>query len=233
MPRRGKKYNDIKEKVEPGPYTLEDAIKLSQELSYAKFDETVEMAIRLGVNPKHADQMVRGSVVMPRGTGKEVKVLAFAQGEKAMEAEEAGADYVGTDEYIKKIQDGWLEFDRAVATPDVMSMVGRLGRVLGPRGLMPNPKSGTVSFDIGRVIRDVKSGSVEFRVDRSGNVHAPIGKVSFDTPYLVENAWALLETLMKLKPATSKGQYLRNISVSSTMGPGIEVDSLKVASALR
>lgn len=233
MPQRGKRYNDAKGRVEHRPYPLEEAIKLSQELSFAKFDETVEMAIRLGVNPKHADQMVRGSVVLPRGTGREVKVLAFAQGEKVNEAKGAGADYVGTEEYVKKIQEGWLEFDRAVATPDVMSMVGRLGKILGPRGLMPNPKSGTVSFDIGRVIREVKSGSVEFRVDRTGIIHAPIGRVSFQTSHLVENAWALLETLVRLKPASSKGQYLKSITVSSTMGPGVGVDNLRVAASLR
>lgn len=233
MSVHGKKYSDKSKQVEPRLYALEEAIELSKEISFTKFDETVDMAIRLGVNPKHADQMVRGSVMMPRGTGKEVRVMAFTQGEKVTEANEAGADYAGTDEYVKKIQDGWLEFDRAVATPDVMSVVGRLGKILGPRGLMPNPKSGTVSFDIGRVIKDIKAGSVEFRVDRSGIVHAPIGKVSFEAPFLVENAWALLETLLRLKPATSKGQYFKSITVCSTMGPSVPVDSLKVAAAFR
>lgn len=233
MPSKGKKYMDARERVGGGPYALEEAVALSKELANAKFNETVEMAVRLGVDPRHADQMVRGSVVLPRGTGKVVRVMAFAQGEKAQEARDAGADHVGTEDYVKKIQEGWLEFDRAVATPDVMSMVGRLGKVLGPRGLMPNPRSGTVSFEIGKVIRDIKSGSVEFRVDRNGIVHVPIGKVSFEASHLVENAWALLETLLRMKPPTSKGQYLRSITVSSTMGPGIEVDNLKVASTLR
>ncbi len=233
MPSRGKKYRDGKERVDREFYTLEEAVALSKELAHSKFDETVEMAVRLGVDPRHADQMVRGSVVLPRGTGKEVKVMAFVQGEKVQEAKDAGADYVGTEEYVKKIQEGWLEFDRAVATPDVMSMVGRLGKILGPRGLMPNPKSGTVSFEIGRTIRDIKSGSVEFRVDRNGIVHVPMGKVSFEAVHLVENAWALLDALIRMKPPTSKGQYLKSITVSSTMGPGIKIDNLKVASTLR
>lgn len=233
MSGTGKKYRDARERVEPKLYPLEEALKLSQELAYAKFDETVELAVRLGVDPRHADQMVRGSVVLPRGTGKQVKVLAFVQGEKVQEAREAGADHVGTEEFVKKIQEGWLDFDRAVATPDVMGMVGRLGKILGPRGLMPNPKSGTVSFDIGKVIRDIKSGSVEFRVDKTGIVHVPVGKVSFETPHLIENAWTLLDTLQKLKPPTSKGQYLRSVTVSSTMGVGIKVDNLKVVSTLR
>lgn len=233
MSGTGKKYRDARERVEPKLYPLEEALKLSQELAYAKFDETVELAVRLGVDPRHADQMVRGSVVLPRGTGKQVKVLAFVQGEKVQEAREAGADHVGTEEFVKKIQEGWLDFDRAVATPDVMGMVGRLGKILGPRGLMPNPKSGTVSFDIGKVIRDIKSGSVEFRVDKTGIVHVLVGKVSFETPHLIENAWTLLDTLQKLKPPTSKGQYLRSVTVSSTMGVGIKVDNLKVVSTLR
>jgi large subunit ribosomal protein L1 len=233
MSRSGKNYLASQARVEGAVFPLEEALKLAQELSTVKYDETVDMAVRLGVDPKHADQMVRGSVNLPRGTGKEVIVMAFAQGEKAIEAQDAGADYVGTDEFVKKIQGGWVEFDRAVATPDVMSVVGRLGKVLGPRGLMPNPKSGTVSFDIGRVIRDVKSGSVEFRVDRGGVIHTPVGKVSFEAPHLLENAWALLESLLRLKPATSKGQYFKSITVSSTMGPGIKVDSLQVTTTLR
>ncbi len=233
MSLRGKKYEEASKRLEEEFYPLEEAVRLSKDMAYAKFDETLDMAIRLGVDPRHADQMVRGSVALPRGTGKEVKVMAFAQGEKVQEAREAGADHVGTEEYVKKIQEGWLEFDRAVATPDVMSMVGRLGKVLGPRGLMPNPKSGTVSFEIGKIIKEIKSGSVEFRVDRTGIVHVPIGRVSFETPHLVENAWTLLETLQRLKPATSKGQYWRSITVSSTMGPGVRVDNLKVAATLR
>ncbi len=233
MSLRGKKYEEASKRLEEEFYPLEEAVRLSKDMAYAKFDETLDMAIRLGVDPRHADQMVRGSVALPRGTGKEVKVMAFAQGEKVQEAREAGADHVGTEEYVKKIQEGWLEFDRAVATPDVMSMVGRLGKVLGPRGLMPNPKSGTVSFEIGKIIKEIKSGSVEFRVDRTGIVHVPIGRASFETPHLVENAWTLLETLQRLKPATSKGQYWRSITVSSTMGPGVRVDNLKVAATLR
>ena len=233
MSLRGKKYEEASKRLEEEFYPLEEAVRLSKDMAYAKFDETLDMAIRLGVDPRHADQMVRGSVALPRGTGKEVKVMAFAQGEKVQEAREAGADHVGTEEYVKKIQEGWLEFDRAVATPDVMSMVGRLGKVLGPRGLMPNPKSGTVSFEIGKIIKEIKSGSVEFRVDRTGIVHVPIGRVSFETPHLVENAWTLLEILQRLKPATSKGQYWRSITVSSTMGPGVRVDNLKVAATLR
>ena len=233
MSLRGKKYEEASKRLEEEFYPLEEAVRLSKDMAYAKFDETLDMAIRLGVDPRHADQMVRGSVALPRGTGKEVKVMAFAQGEKVQEAREAGADHVGTEEYVKKIQEGWLEFDRAVATPDVMSMVGRLGKVLGPRGLMPNPKSGTVSFEIGKIIKEIKSGSVEFRVDRTGIVHVPIGRVSFEAPHLVENAWTLLETLQRLKPATSKGQYWRSITVSSTMGPGVRVDNLKVAATLR
>jgi large subunit ribosomal protein L1 len=207
---------------------LEEAIGLVKETSYAKFDESVDLAVRLGVNPRHADQMVRGSVVLPGGLGKSVKVLVFAKGEKAKEAEEAGADYVGVDEYEKKIQEGWLEFDRAVATPDLMGQVGRLGKVLGPRGLMPNPKAGTVTFDVGRAVKELKAGKVEFRVDKVGIVHVPIGRTSFGKETLLENAQAIFESLLRNKPASAKGAYFRSISVSSTMGPGVRIDPVAV-----
>ena len=209
-------------------YELEEALILVKDLGYAKFDESVDLAVRLGVNPRHADQMVRGSVALPGGVGKNVTVLAFAQGEKMKEAEEAGADYVGSEEYIKKIQDGWLEFDRAVATPDLMSQVGRLGKILGPRGLMPNPKAGSVTFDVGRAVKELKAGKVEFRVDKVGIVHVTIGRRSFDAETLLENAKAVFETLLRLKPASAKGAYFRSIFVSSTMGPGLRLDPVAV-----
>ena len=209
-------------------YELEEALILVKDLGYAKFDESVDLAVRLGVNPRHADQMVRGSVALPGGVGKNVTVLAFAQGEKMKEAEEAGADYVGSEEYIKKIQDGWLEFDRAVATPDLMSQVGRLGKILGPRGLMPNPKAGSVTFDVGRAVKELKAGKVEFRVDKVGIVHVTIGRRSFDVETLLENAKAVFETLLRLKPASAKGAYFRSIYGSSTMGPGLRLDSVAV-----
>ena len=209
-------------------YELEEALTLVKDLGYAKFDESVDLAVRLGVNPRHADQMVRGSVALPGGVGKNVTVLAFAQGEKMKEAEEAGADYVGSEEYIKKIQDGWLEFDRAVATPDLMSQVGRLGKILGPRGLMPNPKAGSVTFDVGRAVKELKAGKVEFRVDKVGIVHVTIGRRSFDVGTLLENAKAVFETLLRLKPASAKGVYFRSIYVSSTMGPGLRLDPVAV-----
>lgn len=234
MPRHGKKYREAREKVDrTRRYELEEALGLVKELASAKFEETVEMAVRLGVNPRHADQMVRGSVVLPHGLGKAVRVLIFAKGEKVKEAQEAGADYVGGEELAEKIKGGWLDFDRTGATPDMMSVVGRLGKILGPRGLMPNPKSGTVSFDVGRMVRDFKAGKVEYRVDKAGIVHAPLGKVSFDKEALVENARALLEALIRAKPASSKGQYLRGIAVSSTMGVGVRVDPQQAAGALR
>ncbi|MEE9519347.1 MAG: 50S ribosomal protein L1 [bacterium] len=209
-------------------YELEEALILVKDLGYVKFDESVDLAVRLGVNPRHADQMVRGSVALPGGVGKNVTVLAFAQGEKMKEAEEAGADYVGSEEYIKKIQDGWLEFDRAVATPDLMSQVGRLGKILGPRGLMPNPKAGSVTFDVGRAVKELKAGKVEFRVDKVGIVHVTIGRRSFDVETLLENAKAVFETLLRLKPASAKGAYFRSIFVSSTMGPGLRLDPVAV-----
>lgn len=229
MAHRGKHHREALTKIDrTRRYDLQEALGLVKEMSYAKFDESVDLAVRLGVNPRHADQMVRGSVVLPGGIGKSVKVLAFAKGEKAKEAEEAGADYVGSDEFIKKIQDGWLEFDRVVATPDLMGQVGKLGKVLGPRGLMPNPKAGSVTFDVGRAVKELKAGKVEFRVDKVGIVHVPIGRVSFTAETLYENAKAIFETLIRLKPSSAKGQYLRSVSVSSTMGPGLRIDPVAV-----
>jgi large subunit ribosomal protein L1 len=211
-------------------YTLQEAAGLVVGAARAKFDETVDAAIRLGVNPAHADQMVRGSVVLPHGLGKSVRVLVFAKGEKEKEALDAGADVIGSDDVVEKIKGGWLEFDRVVATPDMMGSVGKLGKVLGPRGLMPNPKVGTVTFEVGNAVRDLKSGKVEFRVEKAGIVHSPVGKVSFGAEKLAENVTAVLEAIVKLKPASSKGAYLRSISLSSTMGPGVKVDPLDVRS---
>jgi len=227
MSRRGKTYLDARGKVEAGHrYTLSDALALVTSTARAKFDETVEAAVRLGVNPAHADQMVRGSVVLPNGLGKTVRVLVFAKGEKEKEALDAGADYAGSDEFIEKIKSGWLEFDRVVATPDMMGNVGKLGKILGPRGLMPNPKVGTVTFDVGTAVKEVKAGKVEFRVEKAGIVHSPVGKVSFGPDKLMENIQALIEMIVKLKPATSKGTYVKGIAISSTMGPGVRVDPL-------
>ena len=234
MAKKGKKYLEAIKKIEDTrKYTLEEGITLLKELSYAKFDESIDMAVRLGVDPRKADQMVRGSVALPHGTGKTVTILVFAKGEKEKEAQDAGADYVGGAEYAEKIQGGWLEFDRVIATPDMMSVVGKLGRILGPRGLMPNPKSGTVTFDLEQTVKAVKGGQVEFRVEKAGIVHCPIGKRSFSAENLVDNAKALLETLLRLKPAASKGQYIRSIAISSTMGIGIKLDPLTVTAGLR
>ena len=224
MSNHGKKYRTAVAKVEKRPYALADAIRLATETSYAKFDETVEIAMRLGVDPKHADQMVRGTVLLPHGLGRTARVLVFAQGEKIKEAEDAGADFVGGEELAKKIEGGWLEFESVVATPDMMRVVGRLGKVLGPRGLMPNPKTGTVTPDVARAIQEIKAGKVEFRVDKTGIVHAPIGKVSFPAENLLANAHALFDSVMKAKPAAAKGKYVKTATVSSTMGPGIRVD---------
>lgn len=230
MSKLGKKYSQAAQKVDrEKKYLLEEAVQLCHELAFAGFKESVDLVIRLGVDPRHADQNIRGSVVLPHGTGKTVKVLVFAKGEKEKEAKEAGADFAGSVELIKKISDGWMEFDRVVATPDMMGMVGKLGKVLGPRGLMPNPKSGTVTFDLTRVIKEIKAGKIEFRVDKAGVVHAPVGRVSFSPDDLLENVKVLLETLLKLKPASSKAQYIKNISISSTMGPGISIDNSQVA----
>lgn len=229
MSRKGKDFLKVKAQIEPGKrYTLQEAIDLSISTARAKFDETVDTAIRLGVNPAHADQMVRGSVVLPHGLGKTVRVLVFAKGEKEKEALEAGADVVGGEDLIEKIKGGWLEFDKAVATPDMMGSVGKIGKILGPRGLMPNPKVGTVTFDVAKAVEELKAGKVEFRVEKAGIVHSPVGKVSFGAEKLKDNIAALLETIIKLKPASSKGIYMRSISVSTTMGPGIKVDPLDV-----
>lgn len=225
MAQHGKKMIEARKKFDKGQrYELHEALNLIKDMAFAKFDESVEIAVRLGVNPRHADQMVRGSVVLPHGIGKVPRVLVFAKGEKEREALEAGADYVGAEDLAQKITEGWLDFDRAAATPDMMGIVGRLGKILGPRGLMPNPRTGTVALEIGRVVREIKAGKVEFRVDRAGIVHAGIGKVSFAIEALEENANTLLETLVRMKPATSKGKYMKSIALSSTMGPGVKVD---------
>ncbi len=225
MPKRGKKYLAAAEKVEKGKlYDPDEALALVKEIAPANFDETVEVAVRLGIDTRHADQQVRGTVVLPHGTGKSRKVLVFAKGDKAQEAEEAGADYVGAEELIAKIQEGWLDFDVAIATPDMMGQVGRLGKLLGPRGLMPNPKTGTVTFDIARTVKEFKGGKVEYRADKTGIVHVPIGKVSFPVEKLKENYVALIDALIRAKPAAARGQYLKSITVSSTMGPGIRVN---------
>ena len=231
---RGKKYTESRKKVETGKrYPLRDAVELMVSTAKAKFDETVDAAIRLGVDPKHADQMVRGSVALPHGLGKSVTVLVFAKGEKEKEARDAGADYAGSDDLVEKIKGGWLEFDRVVATPDMMGTVGKLGKVLGPRGLMPNPKVGTVTFDVGKVVKELKAGKVEFRVEKAGIVHTPVGKASFGVDKLLENVTALLETIIKLKPASSKGTYLKSISLSTTMGPGVKVDPLDIRNMMK
>jgi large subunit ribosomal protein L1 len=229
--KHGKKYRQAVEKVELRPYPLRDAIELAKDASFAKFDETLEIAMRLGVDPKHADQMVRGTVVLPHGLGKTARVLVFASGEKIREAEEAGADHVGGDELAKRIEGGWLDFDAVVATPDMMRVVGRLGKVLGPRGLMPNPKAGTVSLDVAKAVQEIKAGKVEFRVDKTGIIHAPVGKLSFGAERLQENANALIGAVLRAKPAAAKGKYVRGVSLSSTMGPGIKVDDTTLTAA--
>lgn len=225
MPKHGKKYAEALKQVDKeAAYEPAEALELVKKLASAKFDETVEVAVRLGIDPKKQDQNVRGVVVLPHGTGKTKKVLVFAKGEKAKEAESAGADYVGDQDLINKIQQGWLDFDVCVATPDMMSEVGKLGRILGGKGLMPNPKAGTVTFDVAKAVQEIKAGKIEFRTDKGGIVHAPIGKVSFDLDKLVENLKALIDALLRAKPAAAKGQYLKNVSVSSTMGPGVRVN---------
>ncbi|RTZ97660.1 MAG: 50S ribosomal protein L1 [Deltaproteobacteria bacterium] len=229
MPKRGKKYLQTLAKVDKSVrYNFLDAIGMALESSFAKFDETVDLAVRLGVDPRHADQMVRGSVVLPNGLGKDVKVLVFAKGEKEKEAVDAGADFVGNDDLVEKIKGGWFGFDKAVATPDVMGVVGKIGRLLGPRGLMPNAKTGTVTFDVTRAVNELKSGKIDFRVEKAGIVHAPMGKVSFGVEKLAENVSKFMETLIRLKPPGSKGTYLKGIVLSTTMGPGIKVDSANV-----
>jgi len=234
MAKHGKKYRKAAADIDRSRlYELEEALDRILAATYAKFDETVDIAVRLGVDPRHADQMVRSSVMLPHGTGKEVRVLVFAKGEKESEALEAGADYAGSDELIAKIKDGWLEFDKTIATPDMMGEVGKIGRILGPRNLMPNAKLGTVTFDIGRVVGEIKKGKVDFRVDKNGIVHAGIGKVSFGPEKLKENILAFVDKLIQLKPSASKGIYLRSIAVSSTMGPGIKIDPFQVRALIK
>ena len=234
MAKHGKRYRQVAEKIEGGQrYLFQDAVNLALETASVKFDETLDAAVQLGVNPRHADQMVRGAVVLPNGLGKTVRVLVFAKGEKEQEAREAGADIVGAEELIAKIQGGWLEFDKAVSTPDLMGQVGKIGKILGPRGLMPNVKVGTVTFDVTKAVNDLKGGKVDFRVDRAGVVHAPLGKVSFGAEKLLINLAAFMDQLVRLKPATSKGTYLVGIHLSTTMGPGIAVDTSDVKNLVR
>jgi large subunit ribosomal protein L1 len=226
MPRHGKQYLNAAGKVPARATPVEDpaeAVRAVKQAAFAKFDESVEVAVRLGVDPRHADQIVRGTVVLPHGTGKSARVLVLAQGEKVREAEEAGADFVGL-EYVAKIKEGWTDFDVAVATPDVMGQVGQLGRILGPRGLMPSPKAGTVTFDVAKAVREIKAGKIEFRVDRTGNLHAPIGRVSFTPEALAANLEAFMDTVVRAKPSAAKGTYIRTVTVSSTMGPGVRID---------
>lgn len=228
MASTGKKYEAAKAKVDERLYQLEEAIPLVQSIKFAKFDESVELVMRLGVNPKHADQMVRGTVVLPHGLGRTKRVVVIASSEKQKEAEEAGADTVGGEELVEKIQKGWMDFDAVVATPDMMRSVGKLGRILGPRGLMPNPKTGTVTVEVSKAVGEIKAGKVEYRVDKAGVVHVPIGKASFATEDLVANAHALVSSVIKAKPAAAKGKYVKGMAVSSTMGPGVRVDSAHV-----
>ena len=224
MPKHGKKFSEARAKIEKRPYSLEQAVKTMRAAAFAKFDESVELSVRLGVNPRHADQMVRGTVVLPHGTGKTTRVLVIAVGEKAKEAEDAGADHVGGPELAKKIQDGWLDFEAVVATPDMMREVGKLGKVLGPRGLMPNPKTGTVTFDVADAVKAIKAGKVEFRVDKTAIIHVAVGKLSFDDGQLLENTKTLLQAVMRARPSSAKGKYVRSVYVSSTMGPGVAID---------
>jgi len=225
MPKNGKNYNQAREQVDRTKrYPLEEAVQLAVKASYVKFDETVDMAVRLGVDPRHADQMVRGAVVLPNGTGKTTRVLVFAKGEKEKEALDSGADVVGSEELIEKIKGGWLEFDKAVATPDLMGQVGKIGKILGPRGLMPNAKTGTVTFDVAKAIREIKAGKIEFRVEKNGIVHAPMGRVSFGLDKLIPNILSFFDTILRLKPSSAKGTYLKSITISTTMGPGIKID---------
>jgi large subunit ribosomal protein L1 len=229
----GKKFEAAKKQVPEHPLSIEDAIPLLQKVKFAKFDETVELTARLGVDPKHADQMVRGTVVLPHGLGKSKKVLVIAGGDKQKEAQDAGADHIAGEEVVEKINGGWMDFDAVVATPDMMRAVGRLGKVLGPRGLMPNPKTGTVSTDIRKAVLEIKSGKVEFRVDKTGIIHAPVGKTSFSSESLVANTRALVESIVKAKPAAAKGKYLKSITLSSTMGPGVPVDTMAIDVAVK
>jgi large subunit ribosomal protein L1 len=231
LKKHGKKYTAARGQVEDRPYALDEALPLVQKIKFAKFDETVALSIRLGVDPKHADQMVRGTVVLPHGLGKSKRVLVIAGADKQKEAEEAGADHVGGEEIVDKISGGWMDFDAVVATPDMMRVVGKLGKVLGPRGLMPNPKTGTVTPNVAQAVKEIKAGKVEFRVDKTGIVHAPVGKTSFDAQNLIDNASALLDSIVRAKPPAAKGKYLRSITVSSTMGPGVKIDETRVEAA--
>ena len=232
--KRGKNYRKVAEAIDKTKiYSLEEGIELALKGGYTKFDQSVDIAIRLGVDPRHADQMVRSSVVLPNGTGKEIRILVFAKGDKEKEALEAGADYAGGDEFVEKIQGGWLEFDRTIATPDMMATVGKIGRILGPRNLMPNAKLGTVTFDVERVVKEVKSGKVDFKVDKAGVVHAMLGKASFGPEKVKENVLAFVDKIVQLKPSTSKGIYLKNISLSTTMGPGVKVDPLDIRNLIK
>ena len=234
MGTMGKKYRDAKNKIDRTKrYTLEEALQLLPQTSYARFDEAIDVAIRLGVDIKKSEQMVRGTVILPHGTGKKVKILVFAQGEKEKEAREAGSDFVGGEDLIEKILQGWLEFDKAIATPDMMKVVSKLGKVLGPRGLMPNPKVGTVTFEVGKAVQDLKSGKVEFKADKAGNLHISVGKVSFGQEKLRENILTLLDAVIKAKPASSKGTYIKGLAISATMGPGIKVDPLSARNLMK
>jgi large subunit ribosomal protein L1 len=228
MRTRGKKYTAARQQVPAKTHSIEDAVPLIQKVKYTKFDETVELSVRLGVDPKHSDQMVRGTVVLPHGLGKSKRVLVIANADKQREAREAGADEVGGEELVEKITGGWMDFEAVVATPDMMRAVGKLGKVLGPRGLMPNPKTGTVTTDIVKAVQEIKAGKVEFRVDKAGIVHAPIGKISFAADRLIANAHALMETIVKAKPSAAKGKYLKSVTMSSTMGPGVDIDTSRV-----
>ncbi|HUL71664.1 MAG TPA: 50S ribosomal protein L1 [Vicinamibacterales bacterium] len=228
MRTRGKKYQAARQQVPARPHTIEEAVPLVQKVKYTKFDETVELAVRLGVDPKHSDQMVRGTVVLPHGLGKSKRVLVIANADKQREAREAGADEIGGEELVEKINGGWMDFDAVVATPDMMRAVGKLGKVLGPRGLMPNPKTGTVTLEVTKAVQEIKAGKVEFRVDKAGIVHAPIGKMSFAAERLIANAHALMENIVKARPAAAKGKYLKSVTMSSTMGPGIDIDTSHV-----
>jgi large subunit ribosomal protein L1 len=233
MATRGKKYQKVREDLDLSrKYDFSEAVNLALQCSFARFDESVDMAVRLGVDPRRADQMVRGTVLLPNGTGKTVRVLAFAKGEKEKEALDAGADYAGSEELIEKIKGGWLEFDKTVATPDMMGAVGKIGKILGPRGLMPNAKLGTVTFEVAKVIKEIKAGKIEFRVEKSGVVHAPVGRVSLGAEKLLQNIASFMDTIVRLKPASSKGIYLKSIAVSTTMGPGIKIDPTHVKGLL-
>ena len=234
MPKRGKNFVEVREKVDSEQrHGITEAVEKAIELAFAKFDETIDIAVRLGVDPRHADQMIRGTVVLPNGLGKEVKVLVFAKGEKEKEAVDAKADFVGNDDLIEKIKGGWIGFDKAVATPDMMGSVGKIGKLLGPRGLMPNAKTGTVTFDISKAVNELKAGKIDFRVEKAGIVHAPLGKVSFGAEKIVQNLSAFLETIIRLKPAASKGAYIKTIAVSTTMGPGIKIDTAQIKDFLK